>query len=167
MDEDVISPPVDTTMNVEGTVGNEDILNMRLDEDNVPQSFPGVEVLDPMDVQDCGPSNQRMREDDNLSQNVPEIEVLREAVPDLSPRDVPMVPSLGGDHMSESHRLVDENISEENLLPIMEDKMTLPRTSLPFEQSAGLPTSATSQEALDMIDTHISFSKFSSNYSIF
>lgn len=160
-------PPVDTTMNVEGPSGNEDVLNMRFDEENMPQSVPGVEVPEAMNVQDFGPSNQSVGNDDNSPQNVPEIEVLREAAPDFSPRDIPMVPPLGGDDMSEPHRLLDENITQEILLPIMEDKVTLPRTSLPFEQSAGPPTSATSQEALDMIDTHISLSKFNSNCSIF
>lgn len=154
-------------MNVEGPSGNEDIFTMRLDEDIVPQSFPEVEVPEAINVQDVGPSNQSVRDGVNSPQNVPEIEVLREAAPDFSPRDIPMVPPLGGDDLSEPHRLIDENINQENLLPIMEDKMNLPRTSLPFEKSAGPSTSATSREALDMIDTHISFSKFNSNCSIF
>ncbi|XP_022156997.1 sister chromatid cohesion 1 protein 3-like isoform X2 [Momordica charantia] len=158
MEDDVLPPPpTDSTMDVEGLIGEDDVLNMRPGEDNMQQSVPGVEVPDSMNVQDFGPSNQGMRDDDNSTQHVPEIEVLREAAPDFSPRDLPMVPPVGRDDMSEPCHPIDENINQENLSPIMEDVVTLPKTSLPFEESAGPPTSATSQEAFEMIDTHIMF----------
>ncbi|XP_022158405.1 sister chromatid cohesion 1 protein 3-like isoform X2 [Momordica charantia] len=148
-------PPMDSTMNVEDLIGEEDVLNMRPNEDIMRQSVPGLDVPDSMNVQDQG-----MRDDDNSVQHVPEIEVLREAAPDFSPRDLPVAPPVDREYMVEPSRLIDESINQENLLLVMEDKVTLPRTSLPFEESAGPPTSATSKEALEMIDTHISFGRY-------
>ncbi|CAK9319284.1 unnamed protein product [Citrullus colocynthis] len=148
MEDDMIPPPhVDTTVNVEVPSINEDVLNMRLDEETVPQCFPEVEVPDAMNVQDFGLSNQGMREGDDSPQNFPEFEGPREAVPDLSTGDVPMVPPLGGDVTSEPRSLIDENINQKNLLPVIEGNVTLPRTSLPYEQSSGPPTAATAPEA--------------------
>lgn len=155
----MIPPPhVDTTVNVEVPSVNEDVLNMRLDEETVPQCFPEVEVPDAMNVEDFGLSNQGMREGDDSPQNFPEFEGPREAVPDLSTGDVPMVPPLGGDVTSEPRSLIDENINQKNLLPVIEGNVTLPRASLPYEQSSGPPTAATAPEA---------FGEFNSNCSIF
>ncbi|XP_038881441.1 sister chromatid cohesion 1 protein 3 isoform X2 [Benincasa hispida] len=148
MEDDVIPPPhVDTTINVEVPSVNEDVLNMTLDEDNMAQSFPEVEVPDPMYVQDFGLSNQSMREVDDSPENVREREGLQEDVPDFITKDVPTVSPLGKDAMTEPQSLIDENINQEDLLPIMEEKTTLPSTSLPYEQSAGPPTSASPPEA--------------------
>lgn len=153
----MIPPPhVDITMDVEVPSDFEDILNTGHDGDNMPHSFPEVEVTDAMNVQDFGPSNKGIPEDVLSPQNVPEMEVPRD-VPVFSTKDVPIVSPPGGDVISEPPSPIDENINPDKL-SIIEDKMTPTKTSLPHEQSAGPPTSASPPEAL---------SKFNSICSIF
>ncbi|TYK00159.1 sister chromatid cohesion 1 protein 3 [Cucumis melo var. makuwa] len=144
MEADMIPPP---HVDVEIPSVFEDVLNPGHERDNMPHSFLEVEVPDAMNVQDFGPSNKSISEGDGSPQNVPEMEIPREVVPGFSTKDVPIVSPPGGDVISEPPSPIDENINPDKL-SIIEDKMTPTKTSLPHEQSAGPPTSASPLEAL-------------------
>lgn len=138
--------------------------NTKLTEDVTLPNSPGVEV--PHDVSFQGPviSNheetfdKRQRED-NSPEDYQEIEVLREAAPDISPGNLPPVSPTFRNDISEPQEPVDLPMNEKGALsPILEDNLTPGRLSPHQPSSVQPPTSAASlQDGLEVINSPLSF----------
>ncbi|CAK9154912.1 unnamed protein product [Ilex paraguariensis] len=106
--------------------------------------------------------NERPNED-SIPQNIPEIEVIRDAVHD---KNVPVWPDQG------NHVLVPDRTSEqlvmeeEEIIPqVMEEILESGGHSLPSQQCQE-PPSAASKQASEIYDTHISFGHVSPELAI-
>lgn len=140
------------------------ITNTSLGDDVTPPNFPGVEV--PHDVSFQGPApsdNEEKSESGHRDENFPdEIEVLREAVPDISPGKLPPVSPNCRNDVTEPHESIDVAMNEKEILsPIMEDK-TPGGLSL-HEPSSGPPPAsvASLQDGLEIINSSVSFGESS------
>lgn len=133
-------------------------LNVRPSNDGMPQNFQHDVVF-----QDADPNNETemldtMFADDNISSDVPEREILR-AVHDFGLEDLPPVLPDHRENMAETNRSLDQIMNEKDIIsPIAEDNLMSGGQSLLFQQP---PPSAASQEAPEILDTHVSFSECS------
>lgn len=180
MDEDVVHPtPVEGRADFQDP-GLSDIMgqsNERLNEDNLPHDLPEIEVMrdaihdlhsENLPVggnagfQDPGPSHQmeqlnEMFNEETVPQEVPEMEVMRDAVHDLQSERLPVWPEHGND-TTELDRSLDQMLNEKEILsPNMPDILYSGEQSLPFQQRSEPPASAVSPEAPEIFDSHISF----------
>lgn len=151
--------------------------NERLNEDNLPHDLPEIEVMrdaihdlhsENLPVggnagfQDPGPSHQmeqlnEMFNEETVPQEVPEMEVMRDAVHDLQSERLPVWPEHGND-TTELDRSLDQMLNEKEILsPNMPDILYSGEQSLPFQQRSEPPASAVSPEAPEIFDSHISF----------
>ncbi|KAA8515710.1 hypothetical protein F0562_018679 [Nyssa sinensis] len=114
-------------------------------------AHPSVPVDTTVDFQDPGPSNptgidERLNEDSFL-QNIPEIEVLRDAVHDFNSENIPAWPDQGNDVIEPDSTLEQQMMKEKICTPVAEVT----------EQHREPPSSAASEQAPLIFDSHISF----------
>lgn len=108
---------------------------------------------DDMNFGDAGPVNQTemldmMLTDENINLDVPEREILRDAVHDFGLDGLPPVFPHHGDNMAETNRSLDQITREkETISPVMEDNLMSGGQFLPSEQRSA-PSSDASQEAV-------------------
>lgn len=116
--------------------------------------------------QDPGPSNQTRAVDerpneDSIPQNIPEVEVMRDAVHDLPLANVPSWPDQGDDRL-EPDRDLEQLIFKEMRTPAVEEISVPGGHSIQSQQNQELPPSA-SDQGRDIFDSHNSFSEFESH----
>lgn len=146
--------------------------NERPNEDNLPH-ISELEVM-PHDYhienlqmggkagfQDPGPSHQMDQLNERLNEEtvsqVPEREVIRDAIADFQTERLPVWPEHGNDTMMRD-RSPDEMLNEkETLSPDIPDILYPGEHSLPFELRSEAPASVVSPEAPEIIDSHVSF----------
>ncbi|KAL5760533.1 hypothetical protein ACOSP7_019040 [Xanthoceras sorbifolium] len=116
-----------------------------------------------VDFREPGPSNQTEvlhvgLSDTSSPQNFPEIEVMRDAVHDISPGKVPPLFSDHGNCATEPVESVDQIILNEKEIdtPILEDVFASGGQSLEFQQRSEAPPSAVSQEVPEISFRHSS-----------
>ncbi|KAF3449990.1 hypothetical protein FNV43_RR06069 [Rhamnella rubrinervis] len=135
-----------------------------MDEDIVhpPAVYSSLGVEVPHDVSFQGPGlsdHEEKSESGHRDENLPdEIEVLREAVPVISPGKLPPVSPNCRNDVTEAHESIDVAMNEKDILsPIMEDK-TPGGLSLHQPSSGPPPASVASlQDGLEIINSPISF----------
>jgi hypothetical protein len=142
-------------------INEREALNARPSNDGMPQNFQHDVVF-----RDADPSNQTEMLDtrfavDNISSDVPEREILR-AVHDFGLEDLPPMLPDHRENMAETNRSLDQTMNENDIIsPIAEDNFMSGGQSLLFQQRSEPPLSAASQEAPEILDTHVSFSECS------
>ncbi|GMY22338.1 sister chromatid cohesion 1 protein 3 [Fagus crenata] len=170
MEEEILAPsPANSNKGFQepGPSNLREVLNASLSDDRTPQNFQ----LD-VDFQDAGPSNRTETldtrlSDDNIPQDVPEMEILRDADHDFGLENLPPVFPDHVDNMAETNKSLEEIVNENvTLSPIMEDNLVSGEQSLPFLQHSEPPTSAASEEAPEILDTHAAFGDLSPGLGI-
>lgn len=138
--------------------GNEDFPHpdARLSDDQTPRKFPHDVAF-----RDSGLSNQTEMLDihDNIPQDLPEREILRDAVHDLGLEQLPPVFPDRGDEIGETNRSLKQITNEKDTLsPILDDNLASGGQSLPFQQHTEPPPSAASLGSAEIFDMPVSFS---------
>lgn len=136
----------------------------KISEDVTLPKSPGVEVPHDVSFQGPVPSNHeelfdtRHREE-NSPEDYQEIEVLRDAVPDISPGNLPPVSPTCRNDISEPQEPIDIPMNEKGTLsPVMEENLTHERLSPHQPSSVPPPTSAASlQDGLEFNNSPLSF----------
>ncbi|KAF8398469.1 hypothetical protein HHK36_017397 [Tetracentron sinense] len=132
-------------------------------EEDVPPSIP---VGNSVGVSDPGPSNQaeafsgRLHED-HFSQNLPEIEVMRDVVHNFGPENLSVLPDLDNDSFEQNIYMDQTTNEKDTLSPIMEDMPVSGGQSLPFQLHPEPPPSVSSEEAPGLFNSRISLGHIS------
>ncbi|KAM7481737.1 hypothetical protein LguiB_006320 [Lonicera macranthoides] len=132
-------------------------------------SNPSIAVRISTGFQDPGPSNQtgtvnERPNEDSIPQNIPEVEVMRDAVHDLSLGNVPSWPDQGDDRL-EPDRDLEQLIFKEMPTPAVEEISVPGGHSIQSQQNQELPPSA-SDQGHGIFDSHNSFRDGSPDYVI-
>ncbi|KAL5549731.1 hypothetical protein UlMin_004962 [Ulmus minor] len=138
-------------------------LNRRDNDDNTLPSSPRYEVPEDA-VQDPGISNREKdkskHSDDNSPEDFQEIEVMREAVPDITLEHLPPISPNHGNDIIQPQGSVDVAMHEKEILsPIIEDNLSFGEQILqPFQPNLGPGASGASlEEGLRINNTLVSF----------
>ncbi|XP_050284015.1 sister chromatid cohesion 1 protein 3 [Quercus robur] len=167
MEEDIPAPPLVKGFEEPGPSNQREALNGSLSDDRTPQN-----LQHDANFQDAGPSNQTETldtrlSDDNIPQDIPEMEILRDAGHDFGLENLPPVLPDYGDNIVETNRSLNEIVNEKDILsPIMEENLMSGEKSLPFQQHSEPPTSAASEQGLEIHDTRVAFGDISPGLGI-
>ncbi|GFY92160.1 Rad21/Rec8-like family protein [Actinidia rufa] len=132
---------------------------------------PSLPVDPNAGFQDPSPSNEigasvRLN-GDSLPPNIPEIEVMRDAVHDFHVDNFPLWPDRGNDIIEPDRILEQQLINEKEILtPAVEGILVSGGQPLPSQQHGEPFNSAASDQALDVFDSHISFGHVSPELAI-
>lgn len=157
----IVHPPaVDSSLGISDQSNQIYKTNTSHGDDATSPNFPGAEVPQDVSFQGPAPSDHGEKsESGHRDENFPhEIEVLREAVPDISPGKLPPVSPNCRNDVTESHESIDVTMNEKDILsPIMEDKT--PGGLSQHQPSSGLPPAsvASLQDGLEIINSPVSF----------
>ena len=155
------APPLAKGFEEPGPSNQREALNASLSDDRTPQN-----LQHDANFQDAGPSNQTETldtrlSDDNIPQDIPEMEILRDAGHDFGLENLPPVLPDHGDNTVETNRSLNEILNEKDILsPITEENLMSGEKSLPFQKHSEPPTSAASEQDLEILDTRVAFGEF-------
>ncbi|THG22592.1 hypothetical protein TEA_013601 [Camellia sinensis var. sinensis] len=119
---------------------------------------PSLPVDPTVGFQDPGPEETEMLNEDSFPQNVPEIEVMRDAAHDFHADNISPWPDQGNDVLEPDRLLEQQIINEKEILPpAAEEILVSGGQSLPSQQHGEPVSSASSDKAPDVFDSHVSF----------
>lgn len=146
------APPLAKGFEEPGPSKQREALNGSLSDDRTPQNLQHDANSETLDTR---------LSDDNIPQDIPEMEILRDAGHDFGLENLPPVLPDYGDNIVETNRSLNEIVNEKDILsPIMEENLMSGEKSLPFQQHSEPPTSAASEQGLEIHDTRVAFGEF-------
>ncbi|GMP41882.1 hypothetical protein CsSME_00011827 [Camellia sinensis var. sinensis] len=119
---------------------------------------PSLPVDPTVGFQDPGTEETEMLNEDSFPQNIPEIEVMRDAAHDFHADNISLWPDQGNDVLEPDRLLEQQIINEKEILPpAAEEILVSGGQSLPSQQHGEPVSSASSDKAPDVFDSHVSF----------